>query len=165
MSAIIKTLLEYKAWANQLTFTALLKLPEDELYKKRQTNFGTMMSTITHVFVVDDIFRHHLLGLQHDYLCRNTDEIISLSTLWDRQQKMDAWYEKYSDSLTPEILEKPIKFIFVGGGEGIMTPEEILLHVVNHGTYHRGFISDMMYQIPVCPVANDLSVFLNSRVA
>src|SRR2546429_6681738 len=36
----------------------------------------------------------------------------------------------------------------------------IVLHVVNHGSYHRGFVSDMMYQVPFVPPANDLPVFL-----
>src|SRR5256885_7587344 len=37
-------------------------------------------------------------------------------------------------------------FEFVGGGQGAMTREQIVLHVVNHGSYHRGFVSDMMYR-------------------
>ena len=41
-----------------------------------------------------------------------------------------------------------------------MTREQIVLHVVNHGSYHRGFVSDMMYQVPFVPPANDLPVFL-----
>lgn len=39
--------------------------------------------------------------------------------------------------------------LFVGGGEGAMSRMEILHHIVNHTTYHRGFVSDMLYQIPV----------------
>lgn len=36
----------------------------------------------------------------------------------------------------------------------------MILHVVNHGTYHRGLVSDMMYQVPAVPKANDLTVYL-----
>jgi uncharacterized damage-inducible protein DinB len=39
----------------------------------------------------------------------------------------------------------------------------IVLHVVNHKTYHRGHIADMLFQIPVQPPTTDLPVFL--RVA
>jgi uncharacterized damage-inducible protein DinB len=41
-----------------------------------------------------------------------------------------------------------------------MSVSEIIFHIVNHGTYHRGFVSDMMYQIPLVPPANDLTVYL-----
>jgi hypothetical protein len=34
-----------------------------------------------------------------------------------------------------------------------MTCNEMIQHVVNHGTYHRGFVGDMMYQAGVTPSA------------
>jgi len=36
----------------------------------------------------------------------------------------------------------------------------MLLHVINHTTYHRGFIADLFYQIPAHPPTTDLPVFL-----
>jgi uncharacterized damage-inducible protein DinB len=33
-------------------------------------------------------------------------------------------------------------------------------HVVNHTTYHRGYIADYFYQIPSRPPTTDLPVFL-----
>ncbi|MEE8549559.1 MAG: DinB family protein, partial [Alphaproteobacteria bacterium] len=65
-----------------------------------------------------------------------------------------------SDRLSVDELNEVIEFEFVGGGQGAMSREQIILHLVNHGTYHRGFVSDMMYQIPAKPTANDLPVFL-----
>ena len=53
-----------------------------------------------------------------------------------------------------------IDFAFVDGGTGSMSRFEILLHLANHATYHRGFISDMLYQIPLQAGANDFTVFL-----
>lgn len=71
-----------------------------------------------------------------------------------------AWYVEYADALSTRQLHEVIRFEFVGGGEGAMTREEILLHVVNHGTYHRGFVGDMLYQVAAASPANDLTVFL-----
>jgi uncharacterized damage-inducible protein DinB len=36
----------------------------------------------------------------------------------------------------------------------------ILLHVVNHATYHRGWIADMFLQVPAKNPTTDLPVFL-----
>jgi uncharacterized damage-inducible protein DinB len=33
-----KMLLKYKAWANEIIFSSLVKLPDSELYKERKTN-------------------------------------------------------------------------------------------------------------------------------
>jgi uncharacterized damage-inducible protein DinB len=59
-----------------------------------------------------------------------------------------------------QTIDEPVRFTFVGGGEGEMTRSEILLHVVNHTTYHRGFIADQFYQVPAKPPTTDLPVFL-----
>ena len=54
----------------------------------------------------------------------------------------------------------PVDFKFVSGADGRMTRAEMILHVVQHASYHRGYVDDMMYQIPVEPPSTDLNVFL-----
>jgi uncharacterized damage-inducible protein DinB len=36
----------------------------------------------------------------------------------------------------------------------------MLLHVVNHTSYHRGFVADLFYQVPARPPITDLTVYL-----
>jgi uncharacterized damage-inducible protein DinB len=115
---------------------------------------------LNHVYVVDDIFKAHLKSERHAYTSRNTDEYPKLYELSSKQGKMDSWYLDYITNLNEYQLEKIISFEFVGGGQGDMSISEIILHIVNHGSYHRGFVSDMMYQIPSVPPANDLTVYL-----
>jgi uncharacterized damage-inducible protein DinB len=57
-------------------------------------------------------------------------------------------------------LGEKVRFTFVGGGEGVMTRGEILQHLVNHTTYHRGFVAQMMHDVPARPPTTDLTVFL-----
>jgi uncharacterized damage-inducible protein DinB len=153
-------LLRYKKWANTITFESLSSLPESELFKERETNFKTIVSTLNHVYVVDDIFKAHLTGVSHGYSARNVAVPPSLPDLLHKQQVMDEWYVDFIVSLDESDLDNNITFEFVGGGEGNMSVSDILFHLVNHGTYHRGFVSDMMYQIPAIPPANDLTVYL-----
>jgi uncharacterized damage-inducible protein DinB len=162
-AASVRMLARYKAWANGITFRALMALPEGEALRPRPTRFGNMVHTLNHVHVVDDIFRAHLEGRAHGYTARNTQHTPTLLRLWEDVQAMDRWYVSYADRLSEDALNETVHFEFVGGGHAAMTREEILLHVVNHGTYHRGFVGDMLYQVPVVPPANDLPVFL--RVA
>ncbi|MGV8577464.1 DinB family protein, partial [Pseudomonas aeruginosa] len=68
----LKMLVRYKAWANALTFDTVMSLPAGEALRPRPTRFGNMVHTLNHVYVVDDIFRHHLQGRKHGYLARNT---------------------------------------------------------------------------------------------
>jgi uncharacterized damage-inducible protein DinB len=80
--------------------------------------------------------------------------------LWAKQQAMNAWYQDYAATLTSAQAAEVVTFQFIGGGEGRMTREEMILHVVNHATYHRGFVADMFYQVPARPPATDFPVFL-----
>jgi uncharacterized damage-inducible protein DinB len=153
-------LTRYKAWANEITFETVMALPEGEALRPRPTRFGNMVHTLNHVYVIDDIFRAHLEGRSHGYTARNTDHTPALADLWEAVQAMDRWYIDYADGLTDGALGETVRFEFVGGGQGAMTREEILLHVVNHGGYHRGFVGDMLYQVPTAFPANDLPVFL-----
>ncbi|HWL88385.1 MAG TPA: DinB family protein [Polyangiaceae bacterium] len=154
-----RMLARYNAWANKTLFDAVARLPEGEAMKPRASVFKNIVHTLNHNYVIEDIFRAHLEGREHTYTARNTPEP-PLDRLWLAQQTLDAWCIDWSDAITEDALEERVPFVFVGGGEGIMTRSEMLLHVVNHTTYHRGFIADMFYQIPIRAPTTDLTVFL-----
>lgn len=156
-------LVRYKGWANSLTFNNVMELPEGEALRQRSTRFGNMVHTLNHVYVVDDIFRHHLQGKKHSYTARNTEQTPAVGDLWTAVQEMDRWYIGLVDTWSNEDLSEVVHFEFVGGGEGAMTREKIVLHIVNRGTYHRGFVGDLMYQVPFTPPSNDLPVFIRDH--
>ena len=156
-------LMHYKRWANALVFETVLALPDAEALRERSTRWKNIVHTLNHVYVVDDIFRSHLEGRSHGYDHRNTNSTPPAADLWRAVQHMDDWYVHLTEELTESELDEVVNFEFVGGGGGAMTREEILLHLVNHATYHRGLVSDMFYQIPVTPITNDLPVFLRDH--
>ena len=153
-------LTRYNAWANQVIFDAVAALPEGEATKPRQSLFKNMVHMLNHNYVIDRIFQAHLEGRGHGYGARNTADHPPLDELWRAQQEIDAWYIAWSDALTDAALAETARFTFVGGGEGAMTRGEILLHIVNHTSYHRGFVAEMFYQVPARPPTTDLPVFL-----
>jgi uncharacterized damage-inducible protein DinB len=153
-------LTRYKAWANELIFSMVRDLPYEEAVRQRKTRFGNMVHTLNHVYVIDSVFQAHLQGREHGYTARNTSDHPPLDELWDEVRALDEWYVGFADGMSSEDLDRSIHFNFIGGGEGVMTCNEMILHVVNHGTYHRGFVGDMMYQAGVTPLATDLPVFL-----
>ena len=155
-----RTLTRYNAWANRLIFDAVAALPPGEAEKPRKSLFKNMVHMLNHNYVIDRIFQAHLEGRAHGYTARNTPDHPPLAELWRAQQEIDAWYVARYDAMTRAELEETIRFTFVGGGEGAMTRGEILLHLVNHTSYHRGFVAEMFYQVPAQPPTTDLPVFL-----
>ena len=76
---------------------------------------------------------------------------------------MHQWYLNAVRKWRVADLSCPISFTYVDGQPGVMTREQIILHVVNHATYHRGFVGDMLKQIPESWPSNDLTVFLRDE--
>ena len=159
-AANARMLARYNAWANKAIFDAVAALPEGEATKERQSLFRNMVHTLNHNYVIDLIWRAHLEGREHGFSARNTKDHPPLDELWRAQQEIDAWYVGWSERMTDAALEEKIDFTLIGGNPGVMTRSEILLHVVNHTTYHRGFVADLFYQVPARPPLTDLPVYL-----
>lgn len=113
----LKMLVRYKAWANALTFDTVMSLPAGEALRQRPTRFGNMVHTLNHVYVVDDIFKHHLQGRKHGYTARNTEQTPALDDLRCAVEEMDRWYIEQVDNWSPEALAQVVHFEFVGGGK------------------------------------------------
>ena len=155
-----RMLTRYNAWANKQIFDAVAALPEGEALKQRPTLFKNMVNTLNHLYTVDLIWQGHLEKRPHGIPALNTVMHPELHKLWDAQQAIDAWYVEYGDSLSEAALGEEVSFTLIGGNAGTMTRGEILLHVVNHTSYHRGFVADLFFQVPVRPPTTDLPVFL-----
>lgn len=155
-----RMLTRYNAWSNKLMFDAVATLPADEATKERKSLFKNMVHTLNHNYVIDVIWQAHLEGRDHGYAARNTADYPPLAELWTKQQAIDQWYITWGDAQTDRTLDEKLNFTLIGGTPGTMTRNEILLHVVNHTSYHRGFVCDMFFQVPARPPTMDLPVFL-----
>ena len=159
-----RMLARYNAWANRLIFDGVAALPEGEATKERASLFKNMVHTLNHNYVIDLIWQAHLEGRDHGFSARNTKDHPPLAELWNKQQAVDAWYVAWSDAITDAALDETVRFTLIGGNPGEMTRGEILLHVVNHTSYHRGFVADLFYQVPARPPTTDLPVYLREGV-
>ena len=160
MQQMARMMTHYMAWANTTMFNSVSRIPETEIVKERQTLFGNIAHTFNHILIVHNIFKAHLEGKSHPYTSRNTKASPPFAVVREQLEKRDQYYVALATRLNQAELDEVINFTFVGGGEGQMSRSEILLHLVNHSTYHRGFISDMLYQVPHKGKSNDLPVFL-----
>lgn len=161
----IRMLARYKAWADDLFMVTVGALPAEELVAPRAIVFGSLIRTLHHVWAMDHVWRCHLLGTPHGVTSRNPEYCPDIGELAEAQRQMDAWYVAYAYGLTEEDLRQVVDFAFIGGGRGGMTRGDILLHVVNHTTYHHGHVADMLYTLQVTPPTTDLPVFLRGEQA
>jgi uncharacterized damage-inducible protein DinB len=151
---LLTSLFNYKAWSNNELFGALRLLPESalELYP--------IVRTLNHIYVADSIFVANLQGITHSYTATNTPETPGIADLHVAVQTTDRWYIQYIESISQEKLLEQIEFSFVDGDMGKMSRQEMLMHVITHGSYHRGAVGKLMAQAGIAPPRDIYTRFL-----
>lgn len=152
----MKSLFACKAWANRELFTLLATLPPEHAEQRH-----SCIRTLNHIHVVDRIFRAHLSGEPRPFDATNTAATPSLEQLRGEVEATDAWYLDYVRALPAPALAEMLDFTFTDGDKGRMSREEILLHVVTHGGYHRGNVGQVLKSISVAPPRDLYTKFLH----
>lgn len=158
--ATANILSQYKRWADQLFFDSLGELPAEELSRERAGPIKSMICVLNHMYVVDRIWQAHLQHRDHGFTSRQAMPYPALAELRQAQREVDDWYVDWSAHLSESSLDEVIDFAYVSGNRGSMTAGAMLMHVVNHATYHRGWLVQMYFEIPAMPPLTDLCVYL-----
>jgi uncharacterized damage-inducible protein DinB len=153
----LKSLFAYEAWANSELFALLATLSPSHA-----EHLHTCLRTLNHIYVVDRIFRAHLSGEPHPFDATNTKNTPLLSQLCGDAAATDAWYVEYVGRLTEATASEVVAFRFTDGDAGRMSREEILLHVITHGAYHRGNVGQVLKAISVAPPRDLYTKFLHA---
>ncbi|HEU0277409.1 MAG TPA: DinB family protein [Rhodanobacteraceae bacterium] len=155
----IESLARYKAWADQTLYAALADMPTAQLAAPTRIFAGSILRTLHHVLLIDVVWKAHLLGVPHAVTDRNPQSAPPFAELRARQQAIDGWYARYAATLPVDARAERIDFTFIGGGEGQLSRSDVLQHVVNHTTYHRGHITGMLWLAGIRPPTTDLPVY------
>ncbi len=150
----------YTQWADDIMLRAAEQLPDSELERPRETLFGSIAGTFDHILVVTEIFRAHLEARSHLHTARKRHSVLPFTQIASRLRRSNRHFVWLAQSMSDAELTKQVSFHFVDGGAGTMSREDILLHLANHATYHRGFVSTLLFTTAARPEASDLSVFL-----
>ncbi len=153
----LHSLFRYKAWADGELLDALATLDAAQYGEAHHT----CLRIFNHIHVVDAIFKGNLLGKPHGFSATNTPETPTLASLRTAIGTLDAWYLDYVASLSQSDGEAVLSFNFVDGDRGQMSREEMLLHLVTHGGYHRGAIGRILVQCGITPPRDTLTTFLH----
>lgn len=156
-----RMLTRHSAWSNKVWFDAVAALPAGEAVRERKSLFRNMVHTLNHIYVIDQIWQAHLAGTDHGLTARNTPDHPPLDQLWRKQQEIDAWFINWSDAIDEAAIDERRTVVLIGGNAVSLSRGEMLLHLYQHAAYHRGFVGEMIYEVPgFRPPVTDLPVFL-----
>jgi uncharacterized damage-inducible protein DinB len=154
---LLKDMLAYQAWANDELVEKLVGIDPSRDAGERHAALRLM----NHIYVVSRIFASHLKGVAHGYASDNTPGTPEPRELRVVLAEVDRWYLDYLETVAEQELAEPVAFTFTDGDKGCMTRQEMLTHVVLHGSYHRGEIGRMLAGIAVPPPWDTYAVHLH----
>ena len=155
MHDTLQRLFRYKAWANDEMLAALARLGSDSPVT------ALAIKALNHSHAVDRIFAAHLRRQPHAYTSANPIDVPTLEELSAEIRKTDREYVDCVSTLDPRDLAERLDFTFTDGAPGRMSREEMLLHVINHGTGHRGQISALMLLNSLSPPKDGFTTWLH----
>jgi uncharacterized damage-inducible protein DinB len=152
-------LLEYHHWATNLTVTAAKALTLEQFTRDLGSSFPSVRDTLVHVFSADRAWLGRLEG-QSPPRANASDyaDLASLLEVWE--PVLQRWPVLVASLGNPEQVIEYKSF----AGDPFTNPlGQIVRHVVNHGTYHRGQVATMLRQLGAQAVSSDLISFYRER--
>lgn len=148
MKELLLQLARYNLWANQLLFSTINYLTEEEQKKEVISSFPGIYRTLLHMLDAESIWWQRIRLLEKinrpsDTFSGTTDELIN------ELLKQDKLWLEYVEQAQEHIFNH--EFIYnTSKKENFKQPTfQMLLHLFNHNTYHRGQLVTILRQLGV----------------
>ncbi|MBB2480787.1 damage-inducible protein DinB [Bacillus sp. APMAM] len=155
---------DYHVWANKRVFAKLKEVPEELLQKEIQSVFPTILDAVGHTYRVDVVWLNVMLGKSFDEIMALMGGVMekiktmNFADLENAYQSLANQYEEFLSSL--DYKDQPVVTEHPQFGKLETTISELVQHVSNHGTYHRGNITAMLRQLGYTGASTDYIFYL-----
>jgi uncharacterized damage-inducible protein DinB len=157
-------LARYNQWANSRLYAMAARLPDEGYRKNVGAYFGSLHRTLNHLLTADRIWMRRLTGTgdhpnQLDAML--FDDLPSLRTA---RQAEDVRIMAFVEGLGEADLQKECDYQTLNGSPQRQPMGEILAHLFNHQTHHRGQAHTVLTVLGVAePDPLDLLLMLREK--
>jgi uncharacterized damage-inducible protein DinB len=153
--------LDYSAWASQRLLEEASKLSPGELTHDFKTADKSVLETLVHVFAADRIWLSRVQGTTRaSFIDPQDRDLAVLNKEWPALQQ--SW-KQYTAALSDQDVLKVISYKDTKGNAYQQPLWQILLHLVNHGTHHRGQVSGFLRSMGHTPPVLDLMAYYRNH--
>ena len=156
----IERLYEFNRWANARTLEACVPLSPEELERTIGGSFSTVLGTLAHLIGAEWVWLERWHGRSPRALPTG---FVSLADLRSRLGQVEQEQRSFLEALTPARMAEPITYVNFKGESWSYPLGEALVHLVNHGSYHRGQVATLLRQLGKTPLATDYLLFLDGK--
>lgn len=149
------THLDYTAWASARILETASTLTPEQLTHDFKTSDKSIIGTLAHAYAADRIWLHRVHGtapakfIDPDVDCR-------IDTL---QAEWPALLARWKHFLATTDPATHVSYFDMKGNPYTTPLWQIVLHLVNHGTHHRGQVSGMLRSLGHVPPPLDLIAY------
>jgi uncharacterized damage-inducible protein DinB len=161
----LRTLVDYHYWARDRLLDAVDRLSSEQLNENLGNSFPTIRATLVHLYGAERIWCARWAGESPRSMPDLSEfpDLPSIHRAWaDQERQIRALLERFGE----EGVETVIEYRMANGQPQAQPFWQMLQHLVNHGSYHRGQITTMLRQLEQAPPASmDLIAFYRERNA
>ena len=146
----LRTLLDYHYWARDRVLTAAGALGAEQFTRDLGSSFRSVRDTLAHTYAAEWAWYSRWQGqspialLGYDQFA----DVASLRAVWSAHEvKMRSFLE----GLEEDGIGRVIEYKLLSGEPGASPYWQMLQHVVNHASYHRGQVTTMLRQLGAAP--------------
>lgn len=151
-----RTLLEYNSWANQRLASCLGAQSDDILFAEIISSFRGIAGTIMHLEGAERIWLNRIRGEQGGGFEKQLPDREKLLCFPDTSQ---AWV-RFISNQEADFIDQSSSYLSIKGEPFTSVHSDIITHVVNHSSFHRGQIITMLRQMKVDAIpSTDFIVF------
>src|SRR3954454_2518831 len=133
-----RQLANYNHWANRRIYAAALELSEEQYRRPTGVFFGSLHGTLNHLLLTDRIWLKRLTGEgdppnQHNAILFDDRNALARARMAEDARLIDAIGQYSVDD-----LRRLVAYQNMSGAPFQQELGQILLHLFNHQTHHRG---------------------------
>jgi len=157
----IQMLYAYNRWANAQVLGASAELTQEQFTKDLSSSHRSVRDTLAHVLAAEWIWLRRWQGVSPKALF-DPEGFPDLGSLRERWAGIEREQADFVKAVTDESLREVIAYTNTKGEEWRYPLWQMMQHVVNHSTYHRGQVATMLRQLGADPVPTDFLVFFDA---
>lgn len=159
-----QNLFAYDGWANGRMMEACGSLSTEQFTRDLGSSFRSVRDTLAHVMGAQWLWLERLHGRTPASLPA-TDQFSDLASLRTRWVQVQGELVQHVNGLSAADLERRFDYRDTKGNPHYSLLWQMLVHLANHGSYHRGQVTTMLRQLGAKPVSSDMIGFYRERAA
>jgi uncharacterized damage-inducible protein DinB len=148
MKEYLNQLAAYNLWANQQLAKAILALPEEKQQAEIPSSFTNIYKTLLHMWDAESIWWQRM-KFEEKLIIPSVVFSGSIQELITQQMKQSMIFEEWISNASEMALSHVFAYQNSKKEQFKHPVYQVLIHVFNHGTYHRGQLVNMLRQLGV----------------